>query len=45
MVAGIGARIAGIDAGLIHFTVIHEKSFKTNWLNACRTEGRRHEVR
>jgi len=28
MVASIGARIAGVDAGLIHFTVMHEKSLK-----------------
>jgi hypothetical protein len=28
MVASIGACIAGIDAGLVHFTVIHEKSLK-----------------
>jgi hypothetical protein len=34
MVAGIGACIAGIDTGLVHFTVIHEKSLK-NWLRAC----------
>jgi len=26
MVASIGARVAGVDAGLVHFVVSHEKS-------------------
>jgi len=45
MVAGIGARIAGVDAGLIHFTVIHEKSLKKGWLDARRNEGRKYAER
>jgi hypothetical protein len=44
MVACIGACIAGVNAGLVHFTVIHEKSLK-NWLNAGRNRGREHKAR